>query len=813
MCRHLTIASIIVCVVSPLALSQSPPAIPRTSYALVDSLAYSGQVAQDAWQPMAGGEEVSLIDIGGVKALRLPCNFKGTRIERASWDRRIKLDLTMCKGVQFLFYCADASPVSHFSFYFRSGEGWYAGSFDAPASDGWGAVKIDKTEMRIEGQPAGWGNVDTVRISAWRGQDKDTEFYITALGLYGANVKIVIARGDSDPGEARAAGQYADITAGLLDRAGLPYIVASERDIKAQRLKAAKLVILPYNPKMPDEAAKEIAAFLRAGGKLIACYTLPNSLEQIVGIRNGPHIRQKHAGWLASIRPSGRGLEGMPRTTQQASWNIQQASVIDGRSRIAALWHDNKGQSTEQPALLLSDNCAFLTHVLLADDPANKLQLLLAMAGDLVPQFWRDAAQNRIDGIGQFGPYDNFKSAEKNITAIASGAKSALFAIEKAVENRGRALRFVSEKKFSQAIFASEKARESMIDAYCLAQKPLAGEHRAFWCHSAFGVSGMTWDQAIKVLADNGFTAILPNMLWGGVAFYESDVLPTSKTVAEKGDQIKLCLAACKKYGVECHVWKVNFNMGWATDKEYMARMKAQGRTQVNYDGSPNDRWLCPSHPANQKLEIESMLEVARKYAVDGLHFDYIRYPGKDGCFCDGCRQRFEKTIGKAVNNWPSDVRNKDAFRDKWLDFRRRQITTVVAAVSERARKVRPGIKISAAVFRNWPSDRDSVGQDWKLWCDRGYLDFVCPMDYTASSSAFERMVGRQLPWTGKVPCYPGIGLSVWPDQADICKLIEQINITRRLGTGGFTIFNYGPEQASQVLPMLGKGMTQKTER
>jgi len=813
MCGRLIIASIIVCVVSPLALSQSPPPIPRTGYALVDSLAYSEQVAQDAWRPMASGEKVSIVDIGGTRTLRLPCNFKGTKIERASWDRRIKLDLTMCRGVQFLFYCADASPVSHFSFYFRSGSGWYAGSFDAPASAGWGAVKIDKSAMRTEGEPSGWGEVDTIRISAWRGQDKDTELYITALGLYGANVKIVIARGDSDPGEARAAGQYADITSRLLDRAGLPYIVASERDIKADRLKGTRLLILPYNPKMPDEAAKEIAAFLRAGGKLIACYTLPNSLEQLVGIRKGPHIRQKHAGWLASIRPSGRCLEGMPRTTQQASWNIQQASPIEGRSRIAAWWHDNKGQSTEQPALLVSDNCVFLTHVLLADDPANKLQLLLSMAGNLVPQFWRDAAQNSIDQIARFGPYDDFISAQRGIKQLASGAKSALSALDRAGELRDRVAGLVSQSKFSQAIFASEKARESMIDAYCLAQKPLPGEHRAFWCHSAFGVSGMTWDQAVKVLADNGFTAILPNMLWGGVAFYESDVLPTSKTVAEKGDQIKLCVAACKKYGVECHVWKVNFNMGWATDKEYMARMKAQGRTQVNYDLSPADRWLCPSHPANQKLEIDSMLEVARKYGVDGVHFDYIRYPGRDGCFCDGCRQRFEKAVGRTVAKWPSDARHSDSFKEKWLDFRRQQITTVVAEVSERARKARPRIKISAAVFRNWPSDRDSVGQDWKLWCEKRYLDFVCPMDYTASSSAFERMVGQQLPWTGKVPCYPGIGLSVWPDQADICKLIEQINITRRLGTGGFTIFNYGPEQASQVLPMLGKGMTQKTEQ
>ena len=66
----------------------------------------------------------------------------------------------------------------------------------------------------------------------------------------------------------------------------------------------------------------------------------------------------------------------------------------------------------------------------------------------------------------------------------------------------------------------------------------------------------------------------------------------------------------------------------------------------------------------------------------------------------------------------------------------------------------------------------------------------------------------QQLTWVGEVPCYPGIGLSVWDEPADVPKLIEQIGITRRHETGGFTIFNYGPRQAEEVLPLLGKGLT-----
>ncbi len=64
----------------------------------------------------------------------------------------------------------------------------------------------------------------------------------------------------------------------------------------------------------------------------------------------------------------------------------------------------------------------------------------------------------------------------------------------------------------------------------------------------------------------------------------------------------------------------------------------------------------------------------------------------------------------------------------------------------------------------------------------------------------------RQLEWAGKVPCYPGIGLTVWGSPRDVVKLIEQIGITRRLGTGGFTIFNYGDSEARRIVPLCGEG-------
>ena len=82
--------------------------------------------------------------------------------------------------------------------------------------------------------------------------------------------------------------------------------------------------------------------------------------------------------------------------------------------------------------------------------------------------------------------------------------------------------------------------------------------------------------------------------------------------------------------------------------------MRREGRTQVDVNGEVTD-WLNPAHPENYKLEVESMLEVVRKYAVDGIHFDYIRYPNNNLDYSDFSRRKFELDTGVKVKNWPSD--------------------------------------------------------------------------------------------------------------------------------------------------------------
>jgi uncharacterized lipoprotein YddW (UPF0748 family) len=297
-------------------------------------------------------------------------------------------------------------------------------------------------------------------------------------------------------------------------------------------------------------------------------------------------------------------------------------------------------------------------------------------------------------------------------------------------------------------------------------------------------------------------------MSWGATAYYPSKVLPEYGDLAKQGDQIAQCLKACRKYGVECHVWKVCWNTGHRVSKEVAEKLRVEQRLQVSDSGDDGQVWLCPSHPVNQQLEIDAMLEVVRNYDVDGVHFDYIRYPGSHYCFCEGCRTRFAEYAGHAVKKWPEDVRKGGCDYEKWLEFRRGNISKVVREVAVQSRKIRGGVKISAAVFRNAASDRDTIGQDWQRWCEEGWLDFVCPMDYIDSTIAFSNVINAQKQSAGKIPLYPGIGLSCWKDGSNYAvKLCEQIETVRHAGLKGFTVFNYD-SNAEQVLPYLKLGVT-----
>lgn len=235
--------------------------------------------------------------------------------------------------------------------------------------------------------------------------------------------------------------------------------------------------------------------------------------------------------------------------------------------------------------------------------------------------------------------------------------------------------------------------------------------------------------------------------------------------------------------------------------------MVAEKRTQRFFDGQNEDSWLCPSHPANQDAEVAAMIELAERFPVDGILFDFIRYPHRYACFCDGCRERFEARLGRKLANWPQDVRNVPDVAREWATFRRDNISSVVRRTAEAVHKLDRKVEISAAVLRSAEVDAWQVAQDWRQWCREGWVDFVCPMDYIESSMMFRSAVASQKQDVGRTRLYPIIGVSCWQNPRDAINLVEQIKAVRETGLDGFIIFNYDV-RIEKALPLLHLGLT-----
>ncbi len=769
----------------------------------IDAFDYTTTAAaRSAWVPSATSPQVGIAENGewgSERVMLLPCSFTDP-VSRCYWDRYVSLDLTGHSAISLRLYVPNPTPISWFTLYFHSVSGWYGKSSGVTRS-GWQRFQWSRSDFGEEGTPAGWDQIDRIRLSPWKASDVDT--YLAVDELIAFNPLISIVRCTRSPDQWSVENSVT-LLQDWLSRYEISLGVLTDEELEAGGLPGSKMAILAYNPVLSDAELTNLETFVQSGGKLMVFCSLHSRIAALLEIQRTGWVRQQ----MRAMHFSDDQIEGLPDHVLQASWQTTLAEPIEGQSRVIARWEDSQGTMLPHAAWLASPAGAFMAHIVLSEDAEKKQRLLLALVGHYVPEIWPEAAQVAIEKIGRIAYYPSYEDAIAGIRALAHGSPKIL-AIENSLAAadvlRSQALDAVSSGNYLRAVELAFEARAALQNAYYLCQTSHSPEFRAVWTSSTGPYPG-DWERSARILARNGFTAIVPNMFSAGLAHYDSAILPHSQTFQTYGDQIAQCVEAAHRYGLEVHVWKVNWNLSSAP-QDFIDSMRAQERTQVSVTGEPID-WLCPSHPDNYQLELDTMLEVAQNYDVDGVHFDYIRYPNSDCCYCTGCLERFQAETGHHVENWPADAYS-GPLRADYRDWRCQQISRLVQGVSESVHVLKPSLKVSAAVFSRYPSCRDTIGQDWVSWIDNGYLDFICPMDYTEDYELFVNLVDEQMSYAaGRIPLYPGIGAGASNSILSPDQVIMQILATRAAGTGGFVIFVYNVGLAGTCLPALGMGLT-----
>lgn len=323
------------------------------------------------------------------------------------------------------------------------------------------------------------------------------------------------------------------------------------------------------------------------------------------------------------------------------------------------------------------------------------------------------------------------------------------------------------------------------------------GEVRGVSCHTAYGPEAVgfdprweNWDENCRLLKRAGFNTLNVNVSRGGIAFYESKVLPMSPEVKTKGDAVELIKKACEKHGMKFVAWKVCFRSRHGMMTPEFKKWVAEGRSEVSCIGVPGEEWLCPVQEANRRLEVESLVELAKRRPW-AISLDYIRYHGANWCFCGHCRKAFEKFAGGKVASWPKDVLKNGRLNGKWEAFRRENITSLVREVVRRVRIEAPGVKVRADVSKHVGGRALLMAQEWDLWCREGLLDAVCPMNGAKTTAELRGYLDAEIAAAAGTPVMPTYYVSDVEGPYNADDFMSFVRTGREAGTAGFFAFRF----------------------
>ncbi len=613
---------------------------------------------------------------------------------------------------------------------------------------------------------------------------------VAGSAAHAAEVALVQATFSLEKHPDAGIGTYYEAVKRGLDQNSVAYDIVTDEQIVAGELAAYSLAIFPFALDTTPEHTQAILDYVAGGGNVMWFFSVPEGLQEMLGLQALTYRRNEYEGQLHTMQFTDDAPPGFPEQVRQESKSAQVATELSDGATAIADWLDSKGTSTGTPAVVMTDHSVWVAHVLWPEaDTAAQHHLLLATIGHFVTGAWErmvgDALAGALAGTG-YADFDALLAATRGNQAAAASARQA----QQLAAEGERALR---EERYADALAAAQQVHAATQRALAAGFPSRPYEMRGAWM--SFPSDAIDWDAIMAELEAEHFTAVFPNMCTPGAAAYPSEVLPQ---VTER-DHLTECIAAAHAHGIEVHPWRGNWQVYMAAEG-VVDRFYEEGRFVVSVEQAMGEeerdqqytwsrRWLDPSDERNRRLEIAAMEEMARNFDVDGIHYDFMRYPSSRYCYCDRCREQFEEWAGVTVADWPADCWEGGKLLAQYRDWRRLLQTSLVAEMRERLAAIKPDLQISLAARASVTGAPEADAQDWITWAREGYLDFLCPMNYTGSVEDFRRKLEPQMELVGgTIPVYAGIGVASTRSSTPV-NLSQQIALARELGADGFLIF------------------------
>jgi len=262
-----------------------------------------------------------------------------------------------------------------------------------------------------------------------------------------------------------------------------------------------------------------------------------------------------------------------------------------------------------------------------------------------------------------------------------------------------------------------------------------APQYRALWV-DAFHPGIKSAAQIEKLLTDAkraNVNTLIVQVRKRGDAYFNRSIEPRATDIQGPIDFDPLAyllrLAHSSTPRIEVHAW-VNVYFAGQSSLVYSLHGSAWGNKANDGVGSA---FLDPGVPEVAIYTHRVFMDLVRNYDVDGLHLDYVRYPGATWGYNNSAVELYKLQTGATRTPGPSDP--------TWQTWRRTRVTNFVRDLKHDLELEKPNVKLSAAMicygggpfdWGGWvyTSAYSGVLQDWRTWLTKGYLAFGVPMNY-----------------------------------------------------------------------------------
>jgi len=222
-----------------------------------------------------------------------------------------------------------------------------------------------------------------------------------------------------------------------------------------------------------------------------------------------------------------------------------------------------------------------------------------------------------------------------------------------------------------------------------------------------------------------GFNVYIPRVWLGDGVFWHTELAPKShkwKYMPEPDyDPLAYLIKEAHSRGIEVHPWFTVMNRWREFFPEY-------------YDEGTPKHAFNVHIPEFRVFIVNLMLDVVKKYDVDGINLDFIRSRGL--CVSKHCvtdyKARFNRDVLKDVKVYKETDHFKVEKKKEWtylMNWNRIAVTDIVKNFSLKSKVIKPNLIISVATIV-LIEDFRVQGADALEWANNGWVDVIYHMDY-----------------------------------------------------------------------------------